>query len=177
MIKKLIAGDSLSLLDTVANCPASDGWVLKTRMVPVITGAAITLTSVAQDDQFLTSASATTTANWAAGDYSYSVWVEKGTERITVEQGRLTIMPNAATTTSASDTRSHVEKTLAAIEAMLEGKATQDVQEYTIGDRQLKHIPLGELLVWRDKYKAQLQAETRANSASKTFGRKIHMRF
>jgi hypothetical protein len=177
MIKKLIAGDSLSLLDSVENCPASDGWLLKTRLVPVVAGSAINLTSTAQDDQFLTSASSTTTAAWVAGIYSYSVWVEKGTERITVEQGRIEILPNAASATVATDTRSHIEKTLAAIEAVLEGRASQDVQEYTIGDRQLKHIPLNELLVWRDKYKAQLIAEDRSKSASKTFGRKIHMRF
>lgn len=178
MQTKLIAGDSLSLLDTVDLCPASDGWTFKIRFVPQFTGTAITLTALADGDSFRTTAGSSVTASWATGRYSYSKWVEKEDERITVENGVIDIEANFSTLSLSTDTRSHLEKVVDAIELMLEGKATKDVQEYTIGDRQLKHIPLSELLVWRDKYKAQLAAERTSKSITKGLGlgRKIYVR-
>lgn len=177
MQSTLIAGDSLSLLDTVDQCPASDGWTFKIRFAPQGAGAAVTLTGIADGDSFRITAGSSVTANWAAGRYSYVKWVEKADERITVESGFIDILANAATASVGADTRSHVEKVLANLEAMLEGRATKDVQEYTIGDRQLKHMDIGELLIWRNKYKAQLAGERAAASLAKPLGRKILVRF
>lgn len=177
MQSKLIVGDSLSVLDTHADYPASAGWVLKYRFVPRISGIAIQLTSVAEGDSYRTMASSSTTAGWVAGNYAWSKWVEKGTERKTLESGEIVFLPDPAQMAVGTDTRSHVEKVLANIEAMLEGKATKDVQEYTIADRQLKHYSIPELLVWRDKYKAQLAGEKVSASGKKVFARKIYVRF
>jgi hypothetical protein len=178
MQTKLIIGDSLSVLDTHADYPASAGWILKYRFVPRISGAAIQLTSVAEGDSYRTTVSSSTTAGWTAGNYAWSKWVEKGSERKTLESGEIVFLPDPAQMTVGTDTRSHVEKVLDSIEAMLEGKATKDVQEYTIADRQLKHYTVPELLVWRDKYKAQLAAERAAKSLTKGtgLGRKILVR-
>ncbi|HAJ71378.1 MAG TPA: hypothetical protein DCO68_04810 [Methylophilaceae bacterium] len=178
MQSQIVAGDSFNLLDTFADYPASEGWVLKTRFVPRLsTAVAFTLIATAEGANYRTTAEANTTANWTAGVYTVTQWLEKSGDRITLTTGVVTILPNSETLPAGYDDRSHVEKTLAAIEAMLEGKATKDVQQYTIGDRQLQHIPLSELLVWRDKYKFQLASENSANSASKKLGRKIYMRF
>jgi hypothetical protein len=178
MQKQLISGDSLSLTDSYADYLASDGWTLKIRLTPQFVGTAIVLTAVADVDNFLTSVGASITAAWAPGIYSYSKWVEKGTQRITVETGATQVLADPATATIGADNRSHLEKTIANIEAMIEGRATKDVQEYTIADRQLKHIPINELLIWRDKYKAQLAAERAAKSLTKGtgLGRKILVR-
>lgn len=177
MQSKLIVGDSLSVLDTYADYPASVGWVLKYRFVPRISGTAIQLTAVAEVDSYRITASSTTTASWIAGNYAWSKWVEKGTERQTLESGEIVFLPDPAQMAVGTDTRGHVEKVLANIEAMLEGKATKDVQEYTIADRQLKHYSIPELLVWRDRYKAQLANEKASAAGSKGLGRKIYMRF
>lgn len=178
MQSQLVVGDSLNILNTYADYLPADGWVLKTRFTPRLSSsAAIILTAVAEGDNYRTTADSTTTAGWTAGDYSVAQWVEKAGERVTLATGEMKLLPNPATLAAGTDTRSHLEKTVAAIEAMLEGKATKDVQEYTIGDRQLKHIPLNELLVWRDKYKHQLASERASAKASQTFGRKIYSRF
>lgn len=178
-IQSLISGDSLSVLDTFADYPASDGWTLKTRLVPRNTTAtAIILTAAAEGDDYRTTAAAATTAGWAAGFYSVSQWVEKAGLRNTLTSGTLEILPNPAAVAVGYDARSHLAKTVEMIEKMLEGKAGKDVQEYTIGDRQLKHIPLNELLVWRDKYRAQLAGEEAAAGINKGvgLGRKIWAR-
>lgn len=180
MQSQLIAGDSFNLLDTYANYPASEGWILKTTFIPrTALVSVITLIAVAEVDNFRTTVSANTTSSWVAGDYSVKQWVERSGERYTVATGNLKILPDPATMVAGSDTRSHLEKVIANIEAMLEGKSTKDVQEYTIGDRQLKHMTTSELLVWRDKYKAQLASENAANSMNSgpRRGRKIHVRF
>lgn len=176
-MKNLIAGDSLSLLDSASDYLATDGWTLKYRFTPRAAGTAIVLTAVAEGASFRTTATSTTTSDWAAGNYTYAKLVEKGTDRATLETGNFSILPDPAQMAAGTDTRGHVEKTLAAIEAMLEGKASKDVQQYTIGDRQLQHIPLPELIGWRDKYKAQLAGEKQSSSTSKALGRKIYMRF
>lgn len=176
-MKNLISGDSLSLLDTLSDYLATDGWTLKYRFTPRSAGTAIVLSASAEGDSFRTTATSTTAASWAAGDYSFAKWVERGDERATLETGNFSILPDPAEIAAGTDTRSHLEKTIAAIEAMLEGKATKDVQQYTIGDRQLQHIPLNELLVWRDKYKTQLAGEKKSSSGKKAFGRKIYMRY
>lgn len=54
----------------------------------------------------------------------------------------------------------HAQRMLTAIEGLLEGR--DDVEEYTIAGRSLKRMPMGELMKMRDKYKAEVAAEQRA---------------
>lgn len=179
MQSKLIAGDSLSVLDTHADYPASAGWVLKYRFTPRFAGGtAIVLTSTAEGDSFRTTANSATTAAWRTGNYSFSQWVEFNGDRHTLETGNLEITPDTANLAIGTDTRSHLEKVVANLEAMIEGKATKDVQEYQIGDRQLKYFTISELIVWCDKYKFQLANEQAVAKGRKPgFGRKIYARF
>jgi hypothetical protein len=178
MQTKLIIGDSLNVLDTYADYPASAGWVLKYRFVPRVSGTAIQLTAAPEGDSYRTSVASSITKDWTPGDYSWAKWVERESERKTLASGEITFQPDPAALDVGTDTRSHLEKTIANIEAMIEGRATKDVQEYTIADRQLKHIPITELLIWRDKYKAQLAGERAAKSLTKGtgLGRKILVR-
>ena len=179
MQSKLIVGDSFNMLNTYADYPASAGWTLKTTFTPrASTASKITLTATAEGDSYRTQVAPSTTVNWTAGRYAVHQWVEKSGQRVTVATGDLDMLPDPNAITPGYDPRSHVEKTLANIELMIEGKATKDVQEYTIGDRQLKHIPLPELLKLRDKYKLELYNERNAKTASKGtgVGRKIFVR-
>jgi hypothetical protein len=54
--------------------------------------------------------------------------------------------------TSTSDRRSHAEKVLAQINALLEGKAKDDVASYSIKSRSLTRLSFSELLEARDYY-------------------------
>lgn len=178
MQSELIVGDSLNMLDTYADYPASEGWVLKTTFTPRLsTSAKITLTAVAEGDNYRTQVAPASTSSWVPGDYSVHQTIEKSGQRITVATGKLKLLPDPAVVAPGYDDRSHLEKVIANIEAMLEGKTSKDVQEYSIAGRMLKHIPINELLTLRDKYKHQLAAENRSKSSSAGLGRKIYTRF
>jgi hypothetical protein len=174
MQSQLVVGDSLNILSTFTDFPPADGWTLKTRFLPLSpTGTAIILNAVAEGDSYRTTASSNTTAAWEPGDYSVSQWVEKVGQRITAANGSIKLLPNPATATAGTDTRSHLEKVIANIEAMLENKAGKDVQEFTIGDRSLKKMTVAELIKWRDKYKFELARQQNSGKTGKQFGRKI----
>lgn len=94
------------------------------------------------------------TGTLAAGSYRYGLVVKNGTDRLTLQAGRLQILPNFAD--GAGDHRSHCEKVLEAIEALLEGKAGKDVAKLTVDGQNLERYPIPDLLVLRDKYRAEL---------------------
>jgi len=79
-----------------------------------------------------------------------------------VDSGTFEVVANrdAATT----DPRSHVKITLDAIEAVIESRATKDQESYSINGRSLSRTPLKDLLMFRDKYKAEYLKEQRKES-------------
>jgi hypothetical protein len=177
MQTKIIAGDSFYDKTTHADYSAADGWVQKMRLTHRNAGTAIVLTAAAEGEYFVTEALPSTTANWVPGAYSYAVWVERTNERKTLDNGEIQILPDPSTMAAGTDTRSHVARTVEILQAALEGNTTKGVLEYKIADREIKYIQLTELRTLLDKYEHLLAAETRAQSRSKNFGRKINMRF
>jgi hypothetical protein len=174
MQKTLYAGDTLKELISLTEFPASEGWVHNTRFAPQGAGAAVTVSATEDSDDFQLTVTAVTTSQWEAGTWTYSQWVEKAVERYTVAAGQLQVLANPSTAENGIDTRSHVKKTLDALELMIEGKASQDVQSYTINGRQLQHYDIGDLLKMRDKYKAEYANEQSGGKPRK--GGKIHVR-
>lgn len=181
MQKTLYAGDTLKQVVSSADYPATDGWTLKGRFAPLGSGTAVTVTAVTADngvDYVLTVPSATT-ANWNAGNWQYTLFVELSGERHTIEVGNINVLANPASATTGADTRSHVKKTLDALEAMIEGKAGRDVQSYSINGRQLQHYSIPDLIMLRDKYRAEYANEQRDNSGKPLGGRgrRVYVRF
>jgi hypothetical protein len=136
--------------------PASDGWSLT---VALRGPQAINLTSTADGDQHDLTASAATTATWTAGLYSYSIRATKAGEVHQIEQGTIEIEPDVAAIATGVDQRSHARRTLDAIEALLENRATIDQERYRINNRELYRMPIAELLKFRDQYRAEVQRE------------------
>jgi hypothetical protein len=178
MQKTLYAGDTLKQVISSADYPATDGWTLKGRFAPVASGTAVTVTAATAEDgaDYELTVSAATTDGWAAGNWQYTLFVELAGERHTIEVGNITVLENPANAAAGIDTRSHVKKTLDALEAMIEGKAGSDVQSYTINGRQLQHYTIPDLLMLRDKYSAEYAREQRVKSGKSTGGRKIYVR-
>lgn len=119
-----------------------------------------------------------TTATWTAGEYSWSSWVEKSGARYVVDSGVVTLLANPETA-SAFDGRTHARKTLDAIEALIEGRASLDQQEYQIGGRMLKRMPVADLLRMRSLYQSEVAKEIASNklAAGLGVGSKIQVRF
>jgi enamine deaminase RidA (YjgF/YER057c/UK114 family) len=121
-------------------------------------------------------APATDTAGWAAGEYWYSLRATNGVDVVEVESGQITIKPDLAALEAGHDGRAHVQKVLDAIEAVLEKRATLDQQRYTINNRELWRTPIPELLVLRDRYRAELR-RMKAASKGALFDQHVRVRF
>lgn len=162
MKAELIAGDSLDFPVHVPGYLASEGWTLTYRLVPRSgSAAAITFDAVADGDDYEVQVAAAVTAGWTVGDYAWAAYVTKSGARHTVDSGRVQIRPDPAAAASGTDSRSHAEIVLDAIEAVIERRATKDQEEYRIGDRMLKHTPLADLRAMREEYRREVAAETR----------------
>jgi len=172
MLPSFAAGDTLSHTVTLADYPAGD-WTLHVRLTPRALGAALSITGTAAGTSHLISVAAGTTAAWAPGDYTCSAWVASaGGDRHSIpsESGPLTIRPNPATLPAGTDTRSTAERSLAAVQALLAGKADSGVESYQIAGRQLSSYPLGDLLRLESKLKRDIDFERLAAGLQTQYG-------
>lgn len=116
------------------------------------------------------------TSTWTAGRYALSLRASRGDEVHEIEAGEVTIRPDISQLAAGHDARDHVERTLAAIEAVLEKRATLDQERYRINNRELWRTPIPELLRLRDRYKAEL-ARMRAARRGDLFGGTVRVVF
>lgn len=98
------------------------------------------------------------TANLTAGLYVYAVVASDNTDAYTVESGNITVEARADLSIS-TDLRTHNQKVLDAVNAVIEGRATQDQQSYTIAGRTLVRTPLKDLLELKKHYESAVHTE------------------
>jgi hypothetical protein len=154
---EIVSGDTIQWKKSLSDYPASDGYTLKYSIINA--SNKYDITASASGDDHLITISAATSASYAPGIYTWTSYVEKGTDRYTIGSGTIKIKPNLAAQTAGYDNRSHVKKVLDAIEALLEGKASRDAQGISIGGTAITKMAIDELLKWRDKYRIEYQAE------------------
>lgn len=122
--------------------------------------------------------SAATTANWAAGNYWYTIRASKDGEVFEVESGEIAIKQDMSQAEDSFDGRSHVQKVLEAIEAVLEKRATLDQERYRINNRELYRTSIPDLLLLRDRYRAELRRQKAlANGGGGLLGTTARVRF
>jgi hypothetical protein len=173
----IIAGDTLEFDADFPDYPATEGWTLRYRLVPV-SGTAITFAATADGSAYTVSVAAATTATWAAKDYAWSAYVTLASARHTVASGVTTIAPDPGVA-SGVDRRSHARKTLDAIEAVLEGKATKDQSQYQINGRMVTRYSWADLIQMRSTYQAEVRAEEQVDRAAAGLPdrRRLYVRF
>lgn len=161
--RRLICGDTLTERLSLRAYAPGDGWAVHARLLPDGGGAAIALTAAADGDAHLFSASAATTLAWAPGAYTWAVWAEHAALGSQVlGTGPITLLPDPRTASAPMvDMRGETEIALANVRAMLYGRATQDVAEYSINGRSLKRWGIGELRKLETMLVAQLRRERR----------------
>jgi hypothetical protein len=169
------AGDTVTWSKTLETYPAPT-WTLHYVLVNASQKIAIDSEPDGLDHKIALSAS--TTATYEAGTYGWQSYVTSGGDRHTLAKGSITIKPDFVTAL-ATDTRTHVKRTLDHLEAMIEGKASKDIQEYSVQGRMMKHIPIPELIQLYEKYKNFYAQEVASEKASKGFAKsnKIFVRF
>ena len=74
---------------------------------------------------------------------------------------------------------SHAKTMLDAIEAVLEGRITSDIEQYQIAGRQITKIPIRELKDLRQEYLSEYKKEQRIQNIKlgKSNPNKMHVRF
>jgi len=171
---EITQGDSLNWTESESDYPASDGWVIGYNLV--MATRRINFESTADGDNHSFDLTTTTTKLWYPGDYSWQRYVYDSTQRITLTHGNVEIKRNFLT---PGDERSHAQKTLDSILAVLENRATLDQEEYSISGRSLKRMSISDLLSFRDIYQAEVTREINAERIKNGLGTKqtIRVRF
>ena len=157
---RITAGDTLSFQKTFSDYPASAGWVLSYTL---INGAGkITFSATASGSDHAVNVLAATTADWAAGTYTWQSVVTKAAERYTVGQGSMVVSPDLAAATTF-DGRTDARKALDAVNALMVSYGNKAyMQSYEInGRKQQFHTP-GEFLAFRSKLQAEVRREENA---------------
>jgi hypothetical protein len=160
----IIIGDTLELEYTLDDYSASeyDIWIALRGPAQIDLKESETGVTITKDgDTFNITVTAAITGTWTAGDYWYSIYAGQSnfTTRHEAERGQVAIEDNRAAIATTYDDRSHAKKTLDAIEAVIEGRASQDQMSYTIAGRRLDKTDLEDLLMLRDYYRKEYNAE------------------
>ncbi|MDQ1610330.1 MAG: hypothetical protein QOG00_261 [Pyrinomonadaceae bacterium] len=155
------AGQTLAWTKELADYSPADGWTLKTYFRGM-SGAGFDAEGEADDNHFSFRVPSANTEGLEARLYYWQTWAEKDGEKFMVDSGQTEVVPGLPGITGNFDGRSDVKKILDAIDAMVAGKATLDQQEYAIGNRQLKRIPIPDLLSLRKTYARLYAGEQRA---------------
>lgn len=171
---KIIAGTTFSHLVTLTAHPAPD-WVLHLMLRgPLV----IDIASTAEGAQHRLQASAAQTSEWPAGGYRWALRASLAGEVLPIDEGHITVAADLAAISEPIDGRSHAERVLHSIEAVLENRATLDQQRYVINNRELWRTPIADLLLLRDRYRAEVRREQQARrSGQSLLGRQVKVRF
>jgi len=170
-------GESLAWSKSFAEYSAANGWILTYYFRGPTTFDVI---AIANGAAFDVDVAASVTANASAGLYFWQAWLSKDDDKIRIASGRITAAAGFPTTDAGFDGKSDAELLLAAIDALLAGKATIDQQEYTIGaggsQQMLRKIPIPDLIELRKHYAAIVAGERRKRNR-RGLGRTIRVQF
>ena len=179
MQERIRVGDTLDFTTTLVDYPASAGWVLTYRLIPRTSGTPISIVGTASGDDHRTSAVASTTATWTAGEDSWVAYVDLSGEHYVVDEGVVTLLPNLATAT-AYDGRSKAAKALEDAETALANfQATGGrVRRYSIAGREMEFDGAGEILKLVSYWRVQVTRENAASAVAKGLAdpRRIYLR-
>jgi len=159
----IIAGDRLvwKRSDLDSDYPVADYSLKYAARLENAGTTEIEITASESGSDYIIEVGASTTATYAPGIYHWQAYIIRtsDSERVTVDSGTWEVKSNrdAATT----DPRGHVKKVLDAIEATIEGRASKDQEKYAIQGRELWRTPIADLILLRDKYRAEYVRETR----------------
>lgn len=170
---KVVAGDTVQWTRDLSDYPASE-YTLTYALVNA--SGQITITASADGD---THAVSEDTSDWDAGTYRWQSYVTKDSVRTTLETGTIEVKTDFASATSGYDDRSHVKKTLDALEAVIAGKATKDQLSSSVAGVSVSRLSPDELIRWRDLYKAEWNREKQAERIELGMGTsaKVRLRF
>lgn len=160
--EELSAGDRWAWKRTDLTSYGS-GYTLTYELTLYAGAAPITLTATLSGSEYLIEVGQSTTAGYTSGDYQWVALItrDSDSERVEISRGVMKVNPDPAT--SAADPRTTARKTLDAIEAVIEGRASKDQESYSIAGRSLTRMSVEDLLSLRDSYRVEVRREEQAD--------------
>jgi hypothetical protein len=174
----IYAGDTVvfdvpEFTDSIGTTISSATYTLKWYARTNTASEGASITASAENSGWRVTVPSSTTLGFDAGLWTWQAVASYGTLQYTAGRGQFTVKASAAYTGTpgAFDDRSRAEIDLSYVEAAIrtlsQGGA---VQEYTIGNRNLKRYKMPELLQLRDVLKAEVDRERRAEKIRQGLG-------
>ena len=162
---QVTAGDTWTWTRPGGDYPASLGWTLSYYLAKAAE-TPLTIAATAAGSDFAVSVPATTTDDYPAGTYHWTARVSKAGEVHVVDTGVLDVLPDPSVLV---DRRTHNEKCLAAINAVLEGLTSDPITEYEVDGFKVKRIAHGELMRLRSVYESRVRVERGSKPVFRSF--------
>ena len=179
LVPELIyAGDTVifdvpEFTDSIGTTISSGTYTLKWYARTNTASEGTTITGAAESTGWRVTVPAATTLTSDAGLWSWQAIATYSTLQFTAGRGQFTVKGSAAYTGTpgAFDDRSRAEIDLSYVETAIRTLSQGGmVQEYTIGNRNLKRYKMPELLQLRDVLKAEVDRERRADKIRQGLG-------
>ena len=177
--ESFVTGDTSTWTKELPEYLPSDGWVLSYAFV--LNGVQVVITTTDNGDgSHLANINKVDSAKFVAGQWNWQAHVDNGTDHQMVDSGRVDVLPSFIDATTGYDGRSHAQKTLDAIEAVIEERATKDQQSYTIQGTSIARMPITDLIrfraIYRNKVKEEKIAENLANGLGSSRTIKVRLK-
>ena len=137
----LIAGDSRTFKWSESNHKATDGWTAKYYLHG---DTSVIRTGTANGDEFQFTLTSGCTENWKQQTATYAVIVTKGTDRLTMAQGSITVWDNPAKSDMGQRVRD-LENDLALIRSYRSNLITGGKLRSSFAGRSIEKIGVEEL--------------------------------
>ena len=179
LVPELIyAGDTVifdvpEFTDSIGTTISSGTYTLKWYARTNTASEGTTITGAAEGTGWRVTVPAATTLTFDAGLWAWQAIATYSTLQFTAGRGQFTVKGSAAYTGTpgAFDDRSRAEIDLSYVETAIRTLSQGGmVQEYTIGNRNLKRYKMPELLQLRDVLKAEVDRERRADKIRQGLG-------
>jgi hypothetical protein len=171
----ITAGETLQFSRTCPQNPANGGWVLTYYLRGA--GTEISFTSTPDGDLHKIVVPAATTLQWLPGKYAFQAQAAKQSTGVIqqVFQGFINIRANLSNVTGAQDLRSKWEVIRDNCLLVLQGRASSDVLNTTIGETTFSRMTPDQILVLHDRaqYNVNIEIENARAAQGMNTGRNI----
>ena len=179
--KVLFSGDKLEFTESDSDYKASAGWTMKYVLIHP-TATKITLVSTANGDDHKFTITSVTSAAYTVGEYRFLRYADDGTIEEHLDRGIVNVKPDFVALANY-DFRTHARKTLEALEAAIERRATKEQMSIAIGvrgsSRQLQYLGMDDLIRARNYYQSLVNREDQQDliDQGKSPGNKVLIQF
>ncbi len=155
--EKLTAGFAWEWEETFPDFPASTFGLVVLLVLQSSAATKVTLNGTANGNAFTVLLPSATSTGMTAGTYKVITYATLGSEEYFLSEKTITVAANPINSTG--DQRSHVQKVLDAINAVLEGRAATEYSSITIDGSSVASLTHSQLLDFKQKYEVMYSRE------------------